>query len=449
MPLTKFRFTTATSSPLIEGVRSSTQWDVARLTYAFPDSPNDYNYNWEPNSGFQVTTMAQRNAVRTVLDTANGRVADNGFAVEGFTRLKIEQGSQQTATIKVAESSRSMPTAYAYLPGSGEVAGDVWFGNRAGYENPKLGTYYWATVAHELGHALGLKHGHEGSDKLPRAYDSQEYSIMTYRSYVGGHTNYITYGANSAPQTFMMADIAALQHFYGANYTVNSGETRYSWRQNDGRTFVNGQVALDPTGTVIFATIWDGGGEDTYNLSDFTRALTIDLTPGGYSRFGSGQLADLGGGPNNGHARGHIFNALLHNNDTRSLIENAIGGSGNDAIKGNVGDNRLEGRNGNDTLTGMGGDDELSGMGGNDRMRGNAGSDEFRFRDGWGNDRILDFVAADDTIAIDDFASAAAALAAAVDDGFGNVVITTTSGSTLTLVGVAVAELSTSDFVIL
>ncbi|PJN92662.1 protease, partial [Amaricoccus sp. HAR-UPW-R2A-40] len=89
----------------------------------------------------------------------------------------------------------------------------------------------------------------------------------------------------------------------------------------------------------IFATIWDGGGYDTYDLSSYTTNLSIDLSPGGYSSFSAAQKAYLGGGPNGGYARGNIFNALQYGNDTRSLIEAAIGGSGNDTMIGNVADN--------------------------------------------------------------------------------------------------------------
>ena len=42
---------------------------------------------------------------------------------------------------------------------------------------------------------------------------------------------------------------------------------------------------------------------------------------------------------------------------TASLIENAIGGAGDDTIVGNAADNRLEGRGGNDQLFGMDGND--------------------------------------------------------------------------------------------
>ena len=34
-------------------------------------------------------------------------------------------------------------------------------------------------------------------------------------------------------------------------------------------------------------------------------------------------------------ARGNVFNALQFQGDTRSLIENAVGGSGNDHLVGN------------------------------------------------------------------------------------------------------------------
>ncbi|QCI79772.1 calcium-binding protein [Hankyongella ginsenosidimutans] len=52
-----------------------------------------------------------------------------------------------------------------------------------------------------------------------------------------------------------------------------------------------------------------------------------------------------------------MFNALQYQGDSRSLIENAIGGAGNDSIIGNSANNRLDGGAGADALSGGLGDD--------------------------------------------------------------------------------------------
>ncbi len=56
-------------------------------------------------------------------------------------------------------------------------------------------------------------------------------------------------------------------------------------------------------------------------------------------------------------AAGNIANALLYNNNPASLIENAIGGSGNDTIIGNLANNILTGSRGNDVLDAGAGSD--------------------------------------------------------------------------------------------
>ncbi|MBX5198241.1 RTX toxin, partial [Rhizobium sp. NZLR10] len=153
---------------------------------------------------------------------------------------------------------------------------------------------------------------------------------------------------------------------YGADYTTNSDNTVYKWNPNQGITYVNGVAAITPAANRIFATIWDGGGIDTYDLSAYTTGLRIDLRAGGYSVFSQGQLSYLGGGPNNGYARGNIFNALLYHDNVASLIENVQAGSGNDTIIGNEADNTLWGNAGNDSLSGGSGNDTLIGGTGND-----------------------------------------------------------------------------------
>ena len=101
-------------------------------------------------------------------------------------------------------------------PTTAAVGGDMWYNNSKNYyDNPLKGNYAWATILHETGHTLGLKHPHEVAGAfgaLPTNVDSLEYTVMSYRSFIGASTTtgYVNQ-TSSFPQTLMMLDIAALQ----------------------------------------------------------------------------------------------------------------------------------------------------------------------------------------------------------------------------------------------
>jgi len=397
-----------TGDAALDGVLWGVKWDAPALTYGFPAAAADYaGYPEGGVLGFRTFNAAQTAVAHALIAEVNRVVllpiaftADAAAANLRFGKASYvdQDGSGDPGTIYTAIGTPPDPTlvpAYAH--------GDMFF-NGSDYNAPLKGNYAYHTILHELGHSLGLKHGHEAQDypgggavipALPDNLDSMEFSVMTYRSAIGGDP-YGGYGNEQYgyAQSLMMLDIAALQYLYGADFATNAGNTVYSWSPTTGEMSVNGTGQGAPGANRIFLTVWDGGGKDTYDFSNYTTDLAVDLAPGGFSVTAAAQLAVLDM-TSSIEARGNIFNALLYNDDPRSLIENAIGGSGADAITGNAGVNVLRGGLGNDTLAGNAdrdtllggiGSDDLSGGAGADTLAGGRGADTLT--GGIGNDRF-------------------------------------------------------------
>lgn len=359
----------ASNTRFIDDLLSSRKWGGDAISFGFSQAASVYgaNYGRGEAASFRAFNPAQQKAT---LDA----MAMWGELIE----LDIVQTNASAADIRLGVSS--MPaTAWAYTPSIASQAGDVWLGTTY-LSSPNQGNYAYFTIMHEIGHALGLRHPHEGGSNLAAttpddglcpccgglqhaqtgtgivdtqvataaAKDAMAWSIMSYRSYEGqsistGYTNE-THGYAQSP---MARDIAAVQHLYGANYGTRAGDTVYGWSETTGEKFINGVGQGKPGANKVFETIWDGGGRDTFDLSNFSTNLTIDLTPGGWTSFGNDQRAGLGNGQ---LAPGNVAVAYLYEGNPLSLIENAIGGSGNDTITGNQADNVLVGGAGNDTI---------------------------------------------------------------------------------------------------
>jgi len=367
------------------------QWSSLSISYAFPDSISDYETYAFPDQGienyfeefhgsdFAQFTEQQQTATRSWLDM----VSD----ICGLTFTEYSAQQDGDAVLKFANGAQSDPdtgtaiTAFAYTPNPYDYGGDAWFGVSG--TNPVCGNYDFMTIGHELGHALGLLHGHDSSNPfgaMTSSYDSMEYSIMTYRSYEGDPIDGLGYSnaSDAFAQSWMMYDIAALQQMYGADYTTHAGDTQYVWDPVTGQLLIDGVPQTDALGTTVFLTIWDGDGSDRYDLSNFETNVLIDLAPGAsldFDLLSDQYAADLGDG---NYASGQVYNALLYQNDERSLIENASGGSGWDRIWGNQADNILWGNDGDDRMAGYDGNDTINGGQGRDTIWGGSGVDDLK-----------------------------------------------------------------------
>jgi serralysin len=360
--------TTRSGSQDVDGLLSDYQWSrsSAPLQYSFPSAGSWSGYeDGEPYIGFEPLNGAQQAAVTAIF-----------ASIERFTALTFVNATAAGLPAHDAELRFGMTgatdAAHAYTPFHDESAGDTWYSSNGDYDAPRPGNYAYLGFLHEIGHALGLKHPHETEQfgAMPAAHDNMNYTAMSYRSYPGMDLDGpgLTNAEFGFPQTFMMYDIAALQHLYGANFSADGGDSVYKWNFSTGELTVNGTPRVTPGGNVIFMTVWDGGGIDTYDFSNYRYGVTVDLKPGawsgpGISAFQSYQRADLG---DNHRAPGNVANALLYKGDPRSLIENATGGSSDDKLFGNQAANTLKGGGGNDQLDGRSGADRMIGGLGND-----------------------------------------------------------------------------------
>lgn len=280
-------------------------------------------------------------SVWTLSGTAQGAIRQaigSWSAVANIACTEVADTAASCGDLRIGGSA-SPAVAYTIMTtGDLPEGGDVWFGST--FADPSLpwssGSYAYLTAMHEIGHALGLKHTHEdggaGFPEAPTAIDSQLYSVMSYKSFVGASPT-MGYWQDRFATTPMINDIRAIQYLYGANMATNAGDTVYSWAP----------------GQAIYETIWDAGGNDTISWANQTTDTRIDLRPGHYS--------DLGPAWSSGFLLERRTLGIAYD----CWIENAVGGSGNDLLIGNERDNLLIGGAGNDTLIGGGGNDTLDG----------------------------------------------------------------------------------------
>ncbi|HUF85977.1 MAG TPA: M10 family metallopeptidase C-terminal domain-containing protein [Thermohalobaculum sp.] len=239
---------------------------------------------------------------------------------------------------------------------------DLWFADSWSThdEDSDLfqGGYGIFTYLHEIGHALGISHpgNYNGTanyaDDATHQQDTQQYTVMSYfgAGADGGGTDHHGTNGWSYGATPLLHDILAVQAVYGANMETRTGDTIYGFNSTAGHAAFDFTVNLNPV-----VAIWDAGGIDRIDVSGWNTDQVIDLNEGAFSSVG------------------HLTNNLAI--AFGAVIEQAVGGGGNDRLIGNAADNLLAGMGGNDRLYGGAGNDILQGGAGNDLLYGEAGND--------------------------------------------------------------------------
>ena len=236
-------------------------------------------------------------------------------------------------TISFANNRQTGSSGYSWYPFPDPIGSDIFLNSSRANLSPGDGQFSALTMIHELGHALGLKHpfshpqaGGGDSDPGPYLPDAEENTTWTVMSY--------TYSAAQFHLAYSPLDLAALQYLYGPSPTAHTS--------ND--------VYLVSASTSNF--IWDGAGDDTLSAAGISAPVALYLEPGNWGFIG---------------AKSNLITAPGQITvNFGSVIENLIGGSGNDHLYGNAANNKIMGGAGDDTIDGGAGSDVFIGGPGSD-----------------------------------------------------------------------------------
>ena len=309
---------------ILDQLLTGYRWYGGTITYSFPTTTASLSGATEPRS-FSRLTAAQQDKATLALQLWGDLIPPTIQKSTGATDIEFGLTGDGTTY------------ASTYFPSGGTV----WFNkNESSLTAPVIGQHGFISYIHEIGHALGLDHmgDYNGSGNwTPSCF--QDSTVDTVMSYFGPDwqkgEDQVAWadwtgsdGVIYAPQTPQLNDILAIQKIYGASTSTRVGNTIYGFNSNISDT--TSQIFDFITNKNPIITIYDSSGADTLDLSGWTDNETIDLRPGKFS---------------SGNAMTNNI-AIAYN----TIIENAVGGTGDDQFTGNRANNFLDGGDGVDRV---------------------------------------------------------------------------------------------------
>jgi Ca2+-binding RTX toxin-like protein len=419
----------------------------AFITFSFDNAAADHYPPDEFPAAFLASFQAFTAAEQTIAREALKAWGD----ASGITFIEVPAGQGDirfgTYDFTLAAEDHQDAAAFGAYP---SVYMNEWFGVSLPFGGDIFvdrGFANFEILAHEIGHALGLKHPHDGDVTLDKAIDDLSHTVMTY-NFTGGPAT----GLGSL-------DILAIQHIYGLNAADGTQAANWSWdaaanvlTQGGGATadtLMGVGVADVITGGAGNDRLFGSGGRDRLDGDDGDDSVSggdgVDTLSGGAGddvlEGGGGGLDILNGGAGSdllifsaggGVADGGDGNDTLYfvGPDGGSVLDyddftaggashvniewfGLLGGTGNDTLVGGWRDDELyagpgddsisggdswdwiTGDAGRDTVFGGADDDWIEGNEGDDYLRGDAGDDEILGGDGFddthgniGNDTV-------------------------------------------------------------
>lgn len=299
--------------------------------------------------------------------------------------------------------------------------------------------------------------------------------------------------ANNGPNTIYGTVFADKLYGYGGNDSIygglgidyiDGGSGDDNLIGNEDADFLKGGLGNDFLLGGTGGDELDGGpGNDTASYAGANSGVVADLMYNEYAGRGEAKgdsftsIENLVGSSYSDTLRGDDENNKLRGNDGNDTLEGRggddklyggggndklWGGSDNDYLRGDAGDDTLGGQRGRDVLEGGSGNDKLYGGDGVDWLSGGQGDDQlwgggndgdqdtFKFEDGHGFDTIKDFEDGVDKIDLKEVSQIGSfddlMKNHARENANGDVVIDTGFGSGITMEGTSLSDLSSDDF---